>query len=175
MPQHFEKAVVVGVSGAGKSTLAQALATKLKLAFIDTDALLWEPNWQRAIDYDDKLTKACDGPTWVVAGADKVALSRATTVIWLDYSLWTTFWQLFWRTMKRCWTQELLWGTNRESIWVQLQLWSPNSVFHWLFKNYWARKRAYPALLAQYPHLTVHHFKSPNETSAWLRSLSPTS
>ncbi|RHY56904.1 hypothetical protein DYB34_001223 [Aphanomyces astaci] len=174
MPQHFEKAVVVGVSGAGKSTLAQALATKLKLAFIDTDALLWEPNWQRAIDYDDKLTKACDGPTWVVAGADKVALSRATTVIWLDYSLWTTFWQLFWRTMKRCWTQELLWGTNRESIWVQLQLWSPNSVFHWLFKNYWARKRAYPALLAQYPHLTVHHFKSPNETSAWLRSISPT-
>ncbi|KAF0686155.1 Aste57867_22007 [Aphanomyces stellatus] len=166
-----ERIVVAGISGAGKSTLAEALSKKLDLEYVDTDALLWEPNWQQAADYNEKLDEATAASKWVVAGTDRMSLERATAVVWLDYSLWTTFWRLFRRTLRRCWTQELLWGTNRESIWVQLMLWSPNSVFHWLFKFYWKKTARYPLLFAEFPHLQVYHFKTPADTDAWFRML----
>lgn len=99
--------------------------------------------------------------------------SRAEAIIWLDYPVWTVFWRLFFRTFRRWWNRELLWGTNRENMWHHMKLWSDESLFHWFFKTYWRRKREIPLLLAQPEHrrLKVFHFQTPEETEAFLRSL----
>ncbi|KAF0686154.1 Aste57867_22006 [Aphanomyces stellatus] len=166
---------VIGVTSAGKSTLAHKLSVKLGSPFIDSDALLWSPNWQKASDYVEKMTSATEPKTWVLAGhassTRDLVFQRADMIVWLDYSLWTVFWQLVRRSLHRWWTQELLWDTNYESLWVHFKLWSDKSLVHWLFKTYWRRKRDYPTWFAQYPHLKVLRFRSPAETDAWLASI----
>ncbi|CAK4611165.1 hypothetical protein LEN26_017896 [Aphanomyces euteiches] len=167
--------IVIGVTSSGKSTLALALSRKLNVPFIDSDGLLWEPNWQKAADYVEKMKVATESPTWALAGharkARDMVFRRADVVVWLDYSLWTVFWQLVRRCLYRWWTNEQLWGTNNESIWTHLKLWSDDSLVHWLFKTYWIRKQEYPASLALYPHLKVFRFRHPRETQAWLDSI----
>jgi hypothetical protein len=113
----------------------------------------------------------------VVAGNYRVARDliwpQAEVIIWLDYPFWTVFWQLTRRTFKRWWTQELLWGTNYESLPKHLQIWSQDSLYNWLFKSYWRRKRETPSLLnlPEHKHLNLIHFTSPAEAKAWLKSL----
>ena len=36
---------VIGNSGSGKSTLAERVAAMLNVAFVELDALNWEPDW----------------------------------------------------------------------------------------------------------------------------------
>ena len=44
----YRRIVVIGATGSGKSTLAERLARKQGSAFIELDALHWEPNWNEA-------------------------------------------------------------------------------------------------------------------------------
>jgi adenylate kinase family enzyme len=178
-PFPYHRIVVIGTTSSGKSTLAQNLATKLGLHFIELDALHWEPNSTEAPleVFRERVIAAMQAPGWVVAGNYHIVRDlvwpQAEAVIWLDYSLQRIFWQLTRRTFKRWWTQELLWGTNRESLSKHFQIWSQDSLFHWLFKTYWRRKKEYPALFAlpENRHLKVIHFRSPQETAEWLRTL----
>ncbi|MCX6642578.1 MAG: adenylate kinase, partial [Candidatus Bathyarchaeota archaeon] len=160
-------------------TLAKKLSEKLCLDFIELDALHWEPNWVEAPDaiFRKRVETAISSERWVVAGNYKIVRdliwSRADALIWLDYPLETIFWWLTRRTFKRWWSQELLWGTNRENILVHFKLWSQDSLYHWLFKTYWQRKREYKQLLSEprNAHLTVVHFKSPHEAEKWFTHL----
>ncbi len=114
---------------------------------------------------------------WVVDGnysvCRDIVWGRAEAIIWLDYPLWTVFWQLWNRIWRRWWTRELLWGNNREPLLVHFKLWSDDSLIKWLFKTYWRRKRQYPALLSspEYSHLKVFRFKHPSETETWLDTI----
>ncbi|ETW03414.1 hypothetical protein H310_04881 [Aphanomyces invadans] len=168
---------IMGVTSSGKSTLGTTLSKKLDIPFIESDALLWAPNWQKAADYVEKVTEATSGPTWVMASASssvrKMVLSRANVVVWLDYPLWLVLWQLVRRSVSRWWTRELLWGTNYETLWVHFKIWSDDSLVYWLFKTFWRRRREYPLLFQEHPHLQVLRFYHPDETQAWLNSLAP--
>jgi adenylate kinase family enzyme len=178
-PLPYKRLVVIGTTSSGKSTLAQCLATRLGLDFIELDALHWEPDWLGAPleVFRERVSSAMRAPGWVVAGNYHVVRDmvwpKAEAIIWLDYSLHRIFWQLTRRTFKRWWTQELLWGTNRESLSKHFQIWSQESLYHWLFKTYWRRKNEYPLLFAlpEHQHLKVLHFKSPKETHEWLKSI----
>jgi adenylate kinase family enzyme len=176
----YKRMIVIGTTGSGKSTLAEMLAKQLGLAFIELDALHWLPGWDHLSDQEFRLRveQATSLPGWVIAGnysvARDVSWPRAEVIIWLDYPLMTIFWRLWKRTWRRWWTQELLWGTNRERLWPQFKFWSAeDSLFHWLFKTYWRRKREYPLLFAkpEYAHLKILHMHSPEETQAWLAQL----
>jgi hypothetical protein len=94
-------------------------------------------------------------------------------IIWLDYPFLKVLWQLNHRTFLRWWTQELLWGTNRERFWQHFKLWSEESLFHWLFKTYWRRKREFPLVLSQleYQHLKLMRFSHPTQTKKWFDEL----
>jgi adenylate kinase family enzyme len=172
--------VVIGTTGSGKSTLAKRLAAKLDLEFIELDALHWLPDWKHVSDeeFRNRVEHATRADGWVIAGnygiVRDISWPRAQAVIWLDYPLWTIFWQLWRRTWSRWWTQELLWGTNYERLIRQFKIWSAeDSLFHWLFKTYWRRKREYPRLLElpEYSHLIVFQFRTPLETELWFSSL----
>ena len=175
----YKKLVVIGTTSSGKSTLAEQLAQKIGGDFIELDALNWGPNWTAAGDeiLRNRADEATRSPCWVVAGNYRITRpitwARAEAVIWLDYSLWVIFWRLWRRTWKRVFFKEELWNGNREHLWTQLKLWSEESLFHWLFKTYWRRKREYPQLFekSEYSHLKIIHFKTPQETDAWLENL----
>ena len=173
----YSRIVLLGTVSSGKSTLSRQLAELLDLDLIELDALHWEPNWKESPDevFLAHVEKATSAQRWIVAGSYHIArdliLARAELAIWLDYSFWWILSQLTYRTFKRWWTQELLWGTNREHLWVHFKLWSVDSLFHWLFRTYWRRKREYPELLnlPQYRHLKVIRFRHPGETAEWLQ------
>ncbi|OGO39561.1 MAG: hypothetical protein A2Z03_09485 [Chloroflexi bacterium RBG_16_56_8] len=175
----FRRLIVVGATSSGKSTLAKRVAERLKLDFVELDALHWEPNWQEAPleAFRARLEMAISSSAWVAAGNYHVARDliwpKAQAVIWLDYSFPLVFWRLFRRTIRRSVTREELWNGNRENFWWHLRLWSDDSIFRWMFKSYWRRKREYPLLFAEpsHAHLTVFRFQSPRETEAWLASL----
>ena len=171
---------MVGVTSSGKSTLAEHLAQRFDLHFVELDALHWEPGWQEAPleVFRARVERAIGTERWVVAGNYSIVRDlvwpRAEAVIWLDYPILTVLRQLTRRTFKRWWTQELLWGTNREPLRDHFKLWSQDSLYHWLFKTYWRRKREYPLLLSlpEHRHLQLIRFKHPGETQKWLEGLS---
>jgi adenylate kinase family enzyme len=175
----YKKLIIVGTTSSGKSTLAELLAIKLKLKFVELDALYWQPNWVGTPDdeFAAKVDEATSGERWVIAGnysrTRPITWPRAEAVIWLDYSFPVVFWRLFTRTIRRGITQEELWNGNRERFWWHLKLWSDESLFHWLFKTYWRRKRQYLQLFAmrEHEHLKVIHFQKPQETERWLAKL----
>jgi adenylate kinase family enzyme len=175
----YQRVVVVGVTSSGKSTLAEKLAKRFALNYIELDALHWEPNWQGAsLDvFRDHVEAATQAERWIVAGNYHVVRDliwpKAEAVIWLDYPLLTVLGQITRRTFKRWWTQELLWGTNRERLWTHFKLWSDESLYHWLLKTYWRRKREIPLLLSQpaHRHLVLMRLNHPRETQEWLETL----
>lgn len=170
----YHRIVIVGVSGAGKSTLAENLAAAQGAAFIELDALYWEPNWIPAPEevFLARVDAATRKEQWAAAGNYRLARpltwGRAQALVWLDYSFATVFWRLFWRTVQRSRSQELLWGTNREHFSTHLKLWSSDSLFNWLIHTYRRRKREIPQLLAlpEYAHLQVFHLRQPDEETA---------
>jgi len=178
----YQRIVVIGVTSSGKSTLAEKVAKRFNLTFIELDALHWEPGWTEApLDvFRSRIEGAMQSGKWIIAGNYQIARDlvwpRAEAVIWLDYPFLLVLKQLTRRTFARWWTQDLLWGTNRESIWDHLRLWSKESLFHWLFKTYWRRKREYPELLAlpEHRHLKLIRFRHPRETDEWLTKIQET-
>jgi len=175
----YKRVVVVGVTSSGKSTLAEKLARRFGLNYVELDALSWEPNWHAAplVVFRARVENATQAKKWIVAGNYHVVRDliwpRAEAIIWLDYPLRTMLGQLTRRTFTRWWTQELLWGTNRESLWNHFKLWSNESLYNWLFQTYWRRKREYPVLFSQpeHQHLKVIRFAHPGETTRWLEHL----
>jgi len=175
----YNRVVIIGVTSSGKSTLAENLAKRCDLSFIELDALHWEPNWQEAPleVFRIRVEKAVQAEKWAVAGNYHIVRDliwpKAEAIIWLDYPFLTVLWQLTRRTFTRWWTQELLWGTNREPLVRHFMLWSQDSLFHWLFKTYWRRKREIPMLLSEPEngHLKVIRFEHPKETRKWLEGL----
>lgn len=175
----YRRLVVIGTTGSGKSTVAERIAKKLRLSYIELDALHWEPGWREASLYAfrERVSRATQVPAWVVAGNYHVVRDlvwpKVETVVWLDYPLLVIFSQLASRTFSRWWTRELLWGTNREPFWNHFKVWSEESLFHWLSKTYWRRKRETPALLElpEHKHLKIIHFNHPLETDEWLEQL----
>jgi adenylate kinase family enzyme len=179
-PFLYKRVVVVGVTSSGKSTLAEKLAKRFDLNYIELDALHWEPDWQGAPleVFRARVEKATQAEKWIVAGNYHVVRDlvwpKAEAVIWLDYPLLTVLWQLTRRNFRRWWTQELLWGTNREPLWVHFKFWSNESLYHWLFKTYWRRKREIPLLLSQpeHQHLKLIRLGHPKKMEEWLNTLS---
>ena len=172
-----KRIVVVGTSGSGKTTLARALAAKLGVPHVETDALHWGENWTPVPfeTFSERIEKALAGEAWVIDGnysrTRPYVWSRATTLVWLDYSLPVIMSRLIRRTTRRVITREELWSGNRENL--KTTLFTKDSILWWALTTYQRRRREYPELLAQpeYAHLEVFHFKSPRAAGRWLSQL----
>ena len=166
--------MVVGTSGSGKTTLARALAAKLGVPHVETDALHWGENWTPVPleTFRERVVQALAGDAWVIDGnysrTRPYVWSRATVLIWLDYSIAVIMGRLIRRTARRVIRREELWSGNRESL--SKTLFSKDSILWWALTTYKRRRREYPELLAQpeNAHLQVLHFKSPRAANRWL-------
>jgi adenylate kinase family enzyme len=86
-----KRIVIIGIMASGKTTLAAKLSQCLQIPHIETDTLLWGPNWERTPndEFDRQLEKLTQANEWVAEGGHRTSLAweRADTLIWLDYSV----------------------------------------------------------------------------------------
>jgi len=101
-----ERVLVIGPCGAGKSTLSTDLARRLSLPVHHLDRLHWHPGWVEG-DKDElieKLAAITAGERWLIdgnyGGTMAQRLTRADTVVYLDFPIGLCFW----RALKRIWT-----------------------------------------------------------------------
>ncbi len=168
---------VVGTTGSGKTTLARQLSRRLAIPHVELDALHWGPNWTPfPIEVlRERTARALGGENWVVDGnyskVRDIVWGRADTVVWLDYTLPVILGRLAWRTLRRIFTREELWGGNRERAFDQFL--TRDSIILWALRTYRRRRREFPALLNQseYAHLAVVRLRSQWAVRDWLLSL----
>jgi adenylate kinase family enzyme len=172
---NMKRIAIIGSTGSGKSTLAKALAARLGGTWIDLDDLHWAPGWIEIDDteFRELTSRATNDERWVSAGnyspVRDIVWGRADTIVWLDYSFPRTAYQLVRRTIRRSTTGEPCCNGNRETWTRQF---GRDSILLWLLKSYWRNRRNIPSYLStQAVGKTVHVFRSPRETSAWLRAL----
>lgn len=168
---------VVGTTGSGKTVLARQISRRLSILHVELDALYWGPDWTQAPleVFRERVARALSGGAWVVDGnygkVRDVVWSRADTVVWLDYVLPVVLGRLAWRTLRRIFTREKLWGGNRENF--STQFFTRDSLFLWALRTYPRRRREYPFLFqtSEYAHLSVVRLCSPRAAREWLESL----
>lgn len=156
-----ERVAVVGTSCSGKSTFAAKLAHLLGIPHIELDANYWGPNWtpidadqfrQRIDDLTSQPRWVCDGNYSVVRD---IVWGRATSVVWLNYSLPVVFSRALRRTLKRCMYKVPLYAENRESF--RQSFLSRDSILLWVLRTHRGHQREYPRRFAEgaYSHLQV--------------------
>ena len=146
---------IVGVAGSGKSTLAKLLAAKYELEHVELDSLFINANWVES-DFDDFRKKVSnrleklDG--YIVDGNYKnisdLTWEKCTTIIWLNYKRRLIIKRVFFRTLKRVFTKEVLWNGNIETF--KKAFMSKESILLWSWNTYNRRKNEFNKLIDQY-------------------------
>jgi adenylate kinase family enzyme len=171
---------IQGISGSGKTTLGAALAARLGVPHLETDALVHGPGWTETPD--DELRAAIEQFTrsdgWVIDSDYRrklgtLVLERADTVVWLDLPLRVCLRRLWGRTIPRIRDQKPLWNDNRES-W-RAAFWGWESLFVYAIRKHVGHRRRFTELLArpELAHLDLVRLRSPAEVERWLGTIPP--
>ena len=166
--------VVTGVTGSGKTTLAQHLAKLFCVPHIELDALYWKSDWIPASleNFRQRVLAATSCAEWVVDGnylaSRDITWTKATMVVWLDYSLPLILWRLLTRALKRFLRREVLWNGNQERF--RTHFLSRESLFLWALQTHGKIRTDYPVIFRKvgYAHLKVVRLESPSATRRWL-------
>ena len=174
------RVVVIGTSCVGKTTFAQALARVLNFPHVELDSLHWQPNWipRPPEEFRALTAQALAEDCWITDGnygaVRDLVWSRATTIIWLNYSFPVVLWRALVRTIRRVLTQEELFSGNRESL--RMAFLSRESILWWVITTFHRRRRQYRRLFdtATTPRLAYVEFRSPAEARNFLRGIEMT-
>jgi adenylate kinase family enzyme len=167
---------ILGISGSGKTTLGRALAERLGVPHVETDALVHGPGWTETPDAELRalLEPVVAGDGWVIDNDYRrkigtYVLERADTIVWLDLPLHVCLGRLWRRTSGRIRTGEQLWNGNRES-W-RGAFWGRESLFVWAIRKHVSQRRSVPELLRrpELSHLRVVRLRTPAAVEGWLR------
>lgn len=172
-----KRIIVQGTSGSGKTILARALSKKLGIEHTEIDALHHLPDWQDRPTEELRqiIARIVERDSWIIDGNYKVVTSeyvrKADTIVWLDYLFMTVFMRLFFRTVRRLITKEVLWHGNRESF--KKSFFSRDSILVWMVTTHGRRKRQCRELQAELADTDVEfvRFSRPRQAEAWLDQL----
>ena len=101
-----KRIMIIGQPGSGKSTLARRLGGTLDLPVVHIDHIHWKAGWiERSGPEKDRLCAEVHArDAWIFEGGRSSTwqerLSRADTLIWLDFPIHVRAWRVFWRTIK---------------------------------------------------------------------------
>ena len=162
---HCSRIVILGTTGSGKTTLAKRLSHVLQIPAVELDAFRHGPNWTETPDqvFRQQVADSLNRESWIVDGNYGVARDliwpRATTLIWLDYS------------MTRGIMRTRLWNDNREDLWRHLL--TKDSLFLWALQSHWSRRKSLAADVSspEYSHINVLRFRSARETQQWFERI----
>lgn len=170
----MRRIIIIGTTGSGKTWLGQQLGQNLGLPVYDLDDFYWQPDWKLSQPdvFQAQTAAAIAGNAWIVTGnyhlvRDRV-WARGDTLIWLDYSLPRTIWQLLGRTRRNLTQCETLCNGNVET-WRRVC--SRRSIFIWLLQTYHRRRQDYTICFSDpslWHHLQKIHLRSPRATALWL-------
>ena len=176
MDSGLERVVVVGSSCAGKTTYARRLGEILGQSHIELDSLNWLPNWvQRPTEeFRSLVAEVVSGDSWIVDGnygkARDIVWSRATCVVWLNYSFPTVMTRALRRTMRRTLTGEELYSGNKESL--RMAFLDRDSLLLWIITTFRRRRRDLARLRSNqtFPQLQWFEFPTPKLAEQFLQS-----
>ena len=162
---------VIGTTGSGKTNFSKELSAALDISYVQLDELFWKPNWVESPDEEflPKVTSAVKKDTWVLDGnfsrTTEIKWQRADTVIWLDFSYFTTFTQLLARTIRIAIKKDELWPNtgNKESF--RKSFFDRSSILLWFFQNYERNKKRYENIIQshEFSHLNFIRLKNRKE------------
>ena len=166
--------VIIGTSGSGKSTFAQTLAQAMNSRCIELDELYWGPNWTAASreEFENAVLAATEGECWVVAGnyssVRDVLWSRATHIVWLNFTRRVVFSRVLKRTISRILLRTELWNGNRESF--RSAFFSKDSVIFYAFSSFTENRRKFVAARQdpKYAHLQWVEITKPHSAQRFI-------
>ena len=106
---------IIGTAGSGKSTFSKQVAKKLKIPYVELEALAWKSNWAEATDEElfSKLERHLSSDDWVLDGnyskTRHIKWKKCQVVVYLDMPFHIIFYRLLRRTLIRIFTGEELW------------------------------------------------------------------
>jgi adenylate kinase family enzyme len=164
---------VVGTSGTGKTTLARVLARRLRVPYIELDAMFWEPNWTPAADvvFRERVRDAIAPDAWVCDGnysvVRDVVQPRADTLVWLDLPLPVVLARTVRRSVGRAISRAEYWSGNVED-WRRVL--GRDSLIWWVISTHRSRRKHWEAWLRQREaaHLRVVRLRSRRAVRNWL-------
>ncbi|MFM5923081.1 MAG: topology modulation protein [Novosphingobium sp.] len=165
----MQRILVIGSPGAGKSTLSHKLAQRTGLPLHHLDRMYWLPGWIER-DRDEgkaELDGVLAGDRWIIDGnyGSTLArrLTRADTVVWLDYSTALCLS----RSLRRWWLYR---GKARPDMTEGCpeRLDAEFLLYIARFRRAWRGRNA--SALAGFAG-TVVRFTRPADTAAWLARL----
>ncbi|MGX1770450.1 AAA family ATPase [Dietzia sp. NPDC055340] len=169
-----KRIAVAGVSGSGKTTLCDELAEVLRCGRVELDSLYHGPNWTPRETFLEDVEGLISAPCWVVElqyrEARPLIVSRADTILWLDYPTRIQMTRLIRRTVRRRLQREELWNGNYEPpLWKALI--DEDHILRWGWRTRKKLKPVMPTLEGRFPGLHVVHLTHPSQTSRWVRAL----
>ena len=96
----MKRILILGCCGAGKSTFARALSEITGVDIIHLDQEYWNPGWIETSKgiWQKKVEELVKHDSWIMdgnySGSLDIRLSRADTIIYLDRSTWTCFFEI---------------------------------------------------------------------------------
>ncbi len=168
----MKRVMIVGGPGSGKSTLARWLGAQTGLPVHHMDHIHHLPNWEpRPMTEKHAMAHAVEAQeAWVFEGGMSstydTRAARADTLIWLDLPVGLRFW----RVVKRLWQS---YGQRRPDMaegcveTVGAHTWE---FFVWIFQTRVSQRNRIARMVAEHPHLTVHHLRSRAEVADFMAS-----
>ena len=160
--------------------MAQALAARLKVPYVELDALHWGPHWSEASadELRGRVAPIVAEDAWVVDGMyfrkiGGLVLERADTVVWLDLPWLLTFLRVLRRTLVRSIRRTELWNGNRESL--RESFFSRDSILLFSIRTRPRRRELLEQWLArpEFGHLRIERFSSLEQAMAWVGTVAP--